>query len=188
MRKVTAALFSSIDGVVENPGEWQFDHFDEDMGTAMATALSTQDTVLLGRATYQQWADYWPGNTSDEFGGFINPIRKFVVSRTLSNDDLQWNNSELVDGELEDFVRRLKELDGGDIAVNGSISVVRQLLFAGLLDSLMLMIHPVVVGSGQRLFQPGDPLTRLKLIDSQITASGNALLTYGPRSGEQRPS
>ena len=188
MRKVTAALFSSIDGVVENPGEWQFDHFDEDMGTAMATALSTQDTVLLGKATYQQWADYWPGNTSDEFGGFINPIRKFVVSRTLSDEDLQWNNSELMDGELEDFVRRLKELAGGDIAVNGSISVVRQLLFAGLLDSLTLMIHPVVVGSGQRLFQPGDPLTRLKLLDSQITSSGNALLTYGPRSGEGEPS
>ena len=182
MRKVTAALFSSIDGVVENPGEWQFDHFDEDMGAAMEATLSTMDTVLLGRVTYQQWADFWPGNTSDDFGSFINPVRKYVASRTLSEDDLQWNNSRLMDGELEDFVRRLKEGDGGGIAVNGSISVVRRLLFAGLLDSLTLMIHPVVVGTGRRLFEPGDPLTRLRLADSQITSSGNALLTYGPRT------
>ena len=181
MRKVTAALFSSIDGVVENPGEWQFDHFDEDMGPLMEAVLATQDTVLLGRVTYQQWADYWPGNSEDEFGGFINPVEKFVASRTLSDGDLSWNNSRLMEGELEDFVRRLKERDGGDIAVNGSISLVRQLLFAGLLDSLTLMVHPVVAGSGQRLFRTGDPQTRLKLLDSQITASGNAILTYGPR-------
>ena len=182
MRKVTAALFSSIDGVVENPGEWQFDHFDADMGPLMAAALSTQETVLLGRKTYEQWADYWPDNTGDDFGGFINPVEKFVASRTLAQEDLRWNNSRLMDGELEDFVRRLKERDGGDIAVNGSISLVRQLLFAGLLDSLLLMIHPVVAGTGQRLFQPGDPRTRLRLTDSQITSSGNAILTYGPRT------
>lgn len=182
MRKVSASLFSSIDGVVENPGEWQYDHFDEDMGTLMATALSTQDTVLMGRVTYQQWADYWPGNTEDGFGDFINPVQKFVASRTLTEQDLSWNNSRLMDGELEGFVHRLKELDGGDIAVDGSISLVRQLLFAGLLDSLTLMVHPVVAGSGQRLFQPGDPRTRVKLLDSQITASGNAILTYGPRT------
>lgn len=182
MRKVTASLFSSIDGVVENPGEWQFDHFDSDLGELMGAALSTQDTVLLGRVTYEQWADYWPGNTDDEFGAFINPIQKFVASTTLADEDLEWNNSKLMDGELEDFVRRLKELDGGDIAVDGSISVVRQLLFAGLLDALTLVVHPVVAGSGQRLFQPGDPLTRLKLVDSQISASGNAVLTYGPRN------
>lgn len=181
MRKVTAALFSSIDGVVENPGEWQFDHFDEDMGPLMEAVLATQDTVLLGRVTYQQWADYWPGNTEDGFGEFINPVEKIVASRTLSDEDLSWNNSRLMDGELEDSVRRLKERDGGDIAVNGSISLVRQLLFAGLLDSLTLMVHPVVAGNGQRLFQPGDPRTRLKLLDSQITASGNAILTYAPR-------
>ena len=181
MRKVTAALFSSIDGVVENPGQWQFDHFDEDMGPLMETALATQDTVLLGRVTYQQWADYWPSNTEDGFGDFINPVQKYVASRTLTDEDLRWSNSALMDDELEGFVRRLKERDGGDIAVNGSISLVRQLLFAGLLDALTLMVHPVVAGSGQRLFHPGDPLTRLKLTDSQITASGNAILTYGPR-------
>ena len=182
MRKVTAALFSSIDGVVENPGEWQFDHFDEDMGPLMEAVLASQDTVLLGRVTYQQWADYWPGNTDDGFGDFINPVEKFVASRTLSDEDLSWNNSRLMDDELEPFVRRLKERDGGDIAVNGSISLVRQLLFAGLLDLLTLMVHPVVAGSGERLFQPGDPRTRLKLLESQITASGNAILTFGPRT------
>lgn len=184
MRKVTAALFSSVDGVVENPGEWQFDHFDQDMGALMMTALAPQETVLLGRVTYEQWAGYWPNNQEDDFGGFINPIEKFVASRTLADEDLTWNNTTLIDGELEDFVRRLKEGDGGDIAVDGSISLVRQLLFAGLLDSLTLMTHPEVVGTGQRLFRQGDPQTRLKLLDSQITSSGNAVLTYGPRSGQ----
>lgn len=182
MRKVTAALFSSVDGVVESPDQWQFDHFDEDMGSAMGAALATQDTVLLGRVTYEQWADYWPGNSNDEFGGFINPVEKFVASRTLAPADVTWNNSHLVEGELEGFVKRLKERDGGDIAVDGSISLVRQLLFAGLLDALTLMIHPVVAGNGKRLFEPGDPQTRLKLVDSSITRSGNAILTYGPRT------
>ncbi|MDN3904948.1 dihydrofolate reductase family protein [Arthrobacter sp. YD2] len=182
MRKVTSALFSSVDGVVESPNLWQFDHFDEEMGPAMEAALSGMDTVLMGRSTYEQWADYWPDPAhDDEFGLFINPVRKYVASRTLEGP-LEWENSSLIDGDLEDFVADLRTTEGGTIGVQGSISVVRQLLFAGLLDELTLMVHPVVAGSGQRLFRPEDPTTRLELKNSQVTSSGNALLTYGLRS------
>ena len=181
MRKVTSSLFSSVDGVVESPNLWQFDHFDEEMGPAMEAALADMDAVLLGRTTYEQWASYWPDpSNDDEFGQFINPVRKYVASRTLDGP-LEWENSSLIEGNLEDFVADLRMADGGTIGIQGSISVVRQLLFAGLLDELTLMVHPVVAGEGERLFRPGDATTRLELKNSQITSSGNALLTYSLR-------
>ncbi|WP_336714497.1 dihydrofolate reductase family protein [Arthrobacter sp. USHLN218] len=179
MRRVTSGLFHSVDGVVQSPDQWQFDSFDEELGAGMGDFMNRSDTVILGRTTYEEWAGYWPTAT-DEFGGFINPVQKFVASRTLSGD-LEWQNSQLIDGGLEDFVRELKQGAGGDIAVCGSISVVRQLLFAGLLDSLTLMQHPVVAGKGKRLFEPGDPTTRLVLQDSQVTSKGNVIMQYGLR-------
>jgi dihydrofolate reductase len=181
MRKVTAGLFHSVDGVVESPHLFQFDAFDDELGAGMDAMIKRVETVLLGRVSYQEWAGYWPTAT-DEFGSFINPVEKFVASKTLSGP-LAWNNSRLVEGPLEDFVAELKQGDGGDIAVCGSISVVRQLFFAGLLDELMLMTHPVVAGSGRRLFEAGDPTTRLELAASTITSKGNAVLTY-TRRGE----
>ncbi len=113
-----------------------------------------------------------------DFAGFINPVPKYVASRSLSGP-LEWENSHLMDAPLEEFVARLKETDGREIAVCGSVSVTRQLLFAGLLDSLTLMTHPVVAGSGRRLFEPGDPLTRLALHDEYRTSNGNVISTYG---------
>ncbi|MDK1327396.1 dihydrofolate reductase family protein [Arthrobacter sp. zg-Y1143] len=182
MRKVTSSLFSSVDGVVESPNLWQFDHFDEDMGPAMEAALADMDTVLMGRKTYEQWAGYWPDPAHDDgFGDFINPVRKYVASRTLDGP-LEWENSSLIEGGLEDFVTALRGSEGGTIGIQGSISVVRQLLFAGLLDELTLMVHPVVAGGGERLFRPEDPTTRLELKSSRITSSGNALLTYARRA------
>ncbi|AUI51489.1 dihydrofolate reductase family protein [Arthrobacter crystallopoietes] len=177
MRKVTSGLFHSVDGVVEAPDQWQFDSFDDELGAGLGDFINSTSTVILGRVTYEQWADYWP-TASDPFADFINPIEKFVASRTLSGN-LEWQNSRLIDGGLEDFVRELKKGDGDDIAVCGSISVVRQLLFAGLLDSLTLMQHPVVAGKGKRLFEPEDPTTRLFLQDSQITSKGNVIMKYG---------
>lgn len=135
-----------------------------------------------GRVGYQEWAGYWPGaGANDPFGGFINPVRKYVASRTLSGD-LEWQNARLMDAGLEGFVAALKEGDGGEISVCGSISIVRQLLFAGLLDSLTLMVHPVIAGSGRQLFEPADPVTRLTLQDSSHTSKGNAILRYGLRA------
>ncbi|MEE2570711.1 dihydrofolate reductase family protein [Pseudarthrobacter sp. J64] len=179
MRKLTAGLFHSVDGVVSDPFLWQFDSFDDELGNGMTEMMQRVDTVVLGRVSYQEWAGYWPTAPVDQdFAGFINPVLKYVASRSLSGP-LEWENSHLMDAPLEEFVAGLKESDGGDIAVCGSISVTRQLLFAGLLDSLTLMTHPVVAGSGRRLFEPGDPLTRLVLHDEYRTGSGNVISTYG---------
>jgi dihydrofolate reductase len=181
MRKVTAGLFYSVDGVVEAPNLWQFDSFDAELGAGMEQMMARVETGLLGRVGYQQWADYWPAAADDaSFGAFINPLQKFVASRTLTGE-LDWQNSRLMDAPLEEFVAGLKNGDGGDIAVFASISLTRQLLFAGLLDSLMLMVHPVIAGSGRRLFEDGDPVTRLELQDSERTSKGNMILSYGVR-------
>lgn len=181
MRRLTAGLFSSVDGVVESPHLWQFDSFDAELGTGMGEMIARVDTVLLGRHGYEEWAQYWPAaEAADPFGGFINPVRKFVASRTLRGD-LGWTNASLMDAPLEEFVRSLKQTDGGDIAVCTSISLVRQLLFAGLLDSLMLMIHPVVAGTGRHLFEASDPVTRLELQETTTTSKGNVLASYGLR-------
>ncbi|MET4589913.1 dihydrofolate reductase family protein [Arthrobacter sp. 754] len=179
MRKLTAGLFHSVDGVVSEPNLWQFDSFDEDLGKGMTSMMERVDTVLLGRVSYQEWAGYWPTATvDDDFARFINPMEKFVASRTLK-EPLEWQNSQVIEGPLEDFVKELKARDGGEIAVMGSISVTRQLLFAGLLDELTLMTHPVVAGSGRHLFLPDDPTTRLSLKDLYRTSKGNVISTYG---------
>jgi dihydrofolate reductase len=178
MRKVTSGLFHSVDGVVSEPNLWQFDSFDDDLGKGLTGVMERVDTVVLGRVSYQEWAGYWPTASADEgFARFINTVEKFVASRTLT-EPLEWQNSRLIQGPLEDFVASLKQGDGGEIAVMGSISLVRQLLFAGLLDELTLMTHPVVAGSGRRLFKPGDPTTRLSLTDQYRTSKGNVVSTY----------
>jgi dihydrofolate reductase len=177
VRKLTAGLFHSIDGVVEAPNLWQFDSFDAELGEELTDMMARVDTVLIGRIGYEQWSEYWPTAT-DPFGEFINPVEKFVASRTLSGE-LSWNNASLMDKPLEEFVADLKQTQGGEISVCGSISIVRQLFFTGLIDSLTLMTHPVVAGSGRHFFEPTDPTTRLVLQKSRITSAGNALLTYG---------
>jgi dihydrofolate reductase len=182
MRKLSAGLFYSIDGVAQSPNLWQFDSFDDELGAGMNSMMESVDAGILGRVSYEEWAGYWPNATEDnDFAAFINALPKFVASKTLP-DKLEWQNSQLIQGPLENFVQQLKATEGGDINVFGSISVVRQLLFAGLLDSLMLMIHPVIAGTGKHLFEEGDPVSRLELQDSQRTSKGNMILSYGLRS------
>jgi dihydrofolate reductase len=178
MRKVTAGLFSSVDGVVADPYTFQFDSFDDELGAGMTALMSTTTTGILGRHSYEEWAGYWPDSAPDDpFAAFINPLQKFVASCTLTAP-LAWENSTLIEGDLEAFVTELKQGDGGDISVFGSISVTRQLLFRGVLDELLLMVHPVIAGQGRRLFEPTDPTTRLELVHGATTTRGNALLTY----------
>jgi dihydrofolate reductase len=178
VRTVTAGLFSSLDGVVEAPNLWQYDSFDDELGAALGQVMERTDAVVLGRVGYEQWAGYWPDATADSpFADFINGVPKHVASRTMTGE-LDWSNASLIEGTLEDFVAGLKQGTGGDIAVMGGISVVRQLLFAGLLDELTVMIHPVIAGSGRRLFEPGDPRTRLALVRGSTTSAGNLLATY----------
>jgi len=179
MRKLTAGLFHSVDGVVEAPNLWQFDAFDAELGESLGKTLAQTDAVLLGRKGYEEWAGFWPGaGFDDDFKTFINSVPKHVASRTLAGP-LEWNNARLIAGDLETFVRDLKARPGGEIALMGGISLVRQLLFADLLDELTLITHPVVAGEGRRhLFEPGDPVTRLALTASTRTSKGNVVSTY----------
>lgn len=181
MRKLSAGLFHSVDGVVEAPNLWQFDAFDDDLGRALGQVIAGTDTVLMGRVGYSEWAGYWPNASADmDFARFINGVPKHVASRTLSGP-LAWQNATLVAGDLDAFVRDLKGRPGQGISAMGGIGIVRHLLFAGLLDELTLITHPVVAGSGRHLFEPGDPVTRLALKDTYRTAKGNVVSTYGVR-------
>lgn len=181
MRKLTAGLFHAIDGTVESPNLWQFDAFDDDLGVLLTGVIDNTETVLMGRKGYEEWAGYWPTAQQDEgFAAFINSVPKFVASRSLKGP-LAWQNSTVIDSDFEPFVRDLKHGSGRDISIMGGFSLVRQLLFAGLLDELILITHPVVAGAGQRrLFEPGDPTTRLRLLSSNRTSKGNVVSTYGP--------
>ncbi len=178
MRKVVAGLFISLDGVTESPDQWQFDNFDEDMLAGMTSQIGAQDAVLLGRVTYQEWAPFWPTSTDEPYASFINNTPKYVVSTTL--DKVEWKNSTLIKGNLTEEIAKLKQQPGKNIGVSGSPTLVRSLLQNDLLDELMLMIHPVVVGKGKRLFKEGSDLKRLKLVDTQTTRSGVVILTYQP--------
>lgn len=182
MRKLTAGYFHSVDGVIEAPNLWQFDAFDAELGALLGGVMAATDTVLMGRIGYQDWAGYWPNATADgDFADYINAVPKHVASRTLRQDQLTWQNSTLIQGDVVDFVRRLKAQDGGDIAVMAGISLARQLFFAGLLEELTLITHPVVAGKGKHFFEPTDPVTRLALKNSTVTSSGNVVVTYGLR-------
>jgi len=179
MRKVTAGLFSSIDGVVEAPNEWQ-PAFDEEMGAVLSRMLQEQDAVLLGRVTFTEWAGYWPTSTDEPFASYINSTQKYVASTTLGSVG-QWPNSTLIKGSVADFLAELRQQDGGTIGTAGSPSLVRSLIEQGLLDELTLMISPVVAGGGRkRLFADDAALTRFELAHAQPTSSGALIATYRP--------
>ncbi len=182
MRKVTAGLFSSIDGVVQAPNEWQT-AFDDEMGAALVRMLEEQDAVLLGRVTFEEWAGYWPTSTDEPFASWINGTHKYVVSRKLDSVG-QWANTTLITGSLPDFVADLKHRADGTIGTAGSPTLVRSLIEHGLLDELTLMISPVVAGGGRaRLFVDESPLTKFELLDAQPTSSGTVIATYRPIAG-----
>jgi dihydrofolate reductase len=179
MRKVTAGLFHSLDGAVEAPHEWQFDRFDDELGGLLTGVLGRTDTVIMGRKGFSEWAGYWPNAEVDAgFADFINAVPKHVATRTLTTLPA-WQNSSIIAGDLDTFVRELKAKDGGEIAVMASISVVNHLFLAGLLDELTLITHPVLAGGKYRkLFPDGTGTTRLELASSETTSKGNVVSTY----------
>ena len=182
-RKLVANLFYSVDGVASDPHLFQFDSFDASLGQLMTEALGEITDNVLGRVSYQEWAGYWPEATEGPdagFANFINGTPNHVASRTLTQEELTWENSQLISGDMLDYLRDLKEQPGGTIAVQGSLSVVRQCVEAGLMDELTLIIHPVIAGNGRRLFE-GTETQRLTLLRSQSTENGNIIATYGPR-------
>jgi dihydrofolate reductase len=130
--------------------------------------------------TYQEWAPYWPTATDEPFASFINSTPKYVFSSTLDKVEA-WKNSTLIKEDLAQAITQLKQLPGKNIGTAGSPSLVSSLLEQGLLDELILLVHPVVVGHGKRLFQDGDSLKRLNLLSSKTTRTGTVILTYQPR-------
>ncbi len=184
MRKISAGLFISLDGVVEDPHLWHFPYFNDEMGAAVTAQIGASDTLLLGRRTYDSFAGAWPereaaGGEDAGMAKSLGDARKIVVS----NQDLvfTWRNSELLQGDLVEAVTALKnESEGSDIAMSGSISVVRQLLAAGLIDELHLLVHPIAVRSGMRLFDEGEATLPLALIRSEAFETGVLNLVYGP--------
>ncbi|MEU2367603.1 dihydrofolate reductase family protein [Streptomyces pseudogriseolus] len=182
-RKIVASVFISLDGVVEAPDQWHFPYFDEEMGAAVGAGLSNADTMLFGRVTYDSFAGAWPGREAagEEDAGFakqLGDMRKIVFSR--SPLDFQWRNSEQAGDDVAEVAAALKQEPGGDIGLSGSISIIRQLLAAGLLDELQLIVHPIAVRKGMRLFDEGEPSIPLKLLKSETFSTGVLNLVYGP--------
>ncbi|MER5640211.1 dihydrofolate reductase family protein [Kitasatospora sp. NPDC002227] len=179
MKKLTAGLFVSLDGVVESPERWHFPYLNDELGRALGAQICAADTMLLGRSTYEEFAAHWAHQGSEvPFADRINGTPKYVVSNTLPAAD--WQNSTLLGGEgLAGRIAELKGQPGGDISVTGSVTLVRWLLAQGLLDELSLMVHPVVVGKGRRLFDEADASRyELDLVDFTTFRTGVVHLTY----------
>jgi dihydrofolate reductase len=183
MRKAIASEFVSLDGVFEAPDQWHFPYFDEEMGEEIGRAMAASDAMLMGRVLYEEWADFWPRQDPEEnpVAARMNGVRKYVVSTTLE-EPLEWQNSTLIAGDVAEEISELKRQPGKDIVISGSGSLVRSLLTDGLIDELGLMIHPVVVGSGKRLFEEGGERIALELVDSKTFSTGVVYLTYRPAS------
>jgi dihydrofolate reductase len=181
VRKIVAGLFISLDNVYEAPDKWHFPYFNDEMGAAVDEQMSASDTMLLGRVTYQEFAGYWPQQTSQDIdiADYMNNTPKIVVSNTLDSVD-EWQNSTLLKGNVAEELTKLKQQPGKNIGMTGSGTLVRSLLRDGLLDELRLLVHPIVVGSGKRLFEGGIGQTPLKLVDSKTFSTGVLSLTYQP--------
>jgi len=185
MRKLVAAEFVTLDGVMESPERWNMPYFNAEMGQAIAEGFAASDALLMGRVLYEEWAAFWPNQDPEEnpVAAQMNSLTKYVVSTTLA-EPLEWNNAELIGGD--DFPERVAEVKrqpGKDIVVSGSGTLVRALLRHGLLDELKLMVHPVVVGGGKRLFEEGEEQMTLELADAQAFATGVVYLTCRPADG-----
>jgi len=194
MKKIVVGTFLTLDGVMQAPGDpnedteggfkrggWQMPYFDADAGKIMDGVMAATDALLLGRKTYQIFAGYWPTAPADDpIAQQLNSIPKYVASRTLKKFD--WNNSTLIGKNLAEQVAKLKQ-DGagpGFISVTGSGVFAQSLMKLGLVDEYSLWIHPIVLGTGKRLFADGVVPANLKLVASQTTSSGVMILTYQP--------
>lgn len=182
MRKLVASFFISLDGVVQGPGPedgfelagWTMPYWDDDIAAFIQAGMGAADTLLLGRVTYQGFAAAFASSTGPD-AEIMNSYRKYVVSTTL--EQAEWNNSSLIKGNVAEEVAKLKQQPGRDIGMSGSGTLVQSLLQQGLIDELNLLIYPVVLGGGKRLFQDGSNLA-LKLTQSKTSSSGVLLTTY----------
>lgn len=193
MRKLIVNEFLSLDGVMQAPGSpdedreggfahggWQIPYFDEVFGKVAAEGIAEAGAYLFGRKTYQTMAAFWPSQPDDDmFAATLNGLPKYVASTTLS-EPLEWDNSTLLQSDVPKAVAELKEQNGKDIVVLGSGQLVQTLIENDLVDEFGLMIHPVVLGSGKRLFPDGNPKRPLRLIRSTTSTTGVVIASYAP--------
>lgn len=175
-RKLVSYLISSINGVVDDPQDWVFDRFDEEMVGHLRAIIDRQDAVVLGRNTYEAWADYWPRSDHEPFSSFINGTPKYVATNTL--EELTWEDSTVLGGDALAKIGELKEGPGGEIGVHGSATLVQSLIEARLLDELKLALFPSIAAEGQRLCERMAEPRRMELAGVEQTASGVLVLTY----------
>ncbi len=197
MRKIVVSEFLTLDGVMQAPGDpdedrsggfdhggWQLAYFDDIFGSTMMDAFAATGGLLLGRKTYEGFAGHWPNQPDDDpVAGVMNGLEKYVVSTTMT-EPLAWQNSTLIKGDLAGEITKLKKGSGKEIQVIGSGVLVQDLIREGLVDVFRLMVHPLVLGTGKRLFREGTATTRLRLVDSKPTSTGVLILTYEPETSE----
>ncbi len=190
MRKLRVIEFLSLDGVMQGPGSpeedteggfehggWAPPYQDEVLAKRAVEGMSATDAYLFGRKTYEKMAAYWPtAPREDPIADHLNRTPKFIASNTL--EDAEWENSTVLQGDVVQEVRRLKQLPGGNIAVLGSGDLVQTLIKHDLVDEYFLTVYPLLLGNGKRLFQVVDQPTRLRLVDSKSTTTGGVILTY----------
>jgi dihydrofolate reductase len=178
-RNLIVSEFLTLDGVMEAPEEWSFAFFSEEQQEYKHDELFASGALLLGRTTYETFATAWPERTDETgFADRINSLPKYVVSTSLK--EAEWNNSTIIDGDVAEEVAALKQEDGKDILVNGSGELVNTLVEHDLVDEYRLMVHPVVQGSGKRLFENANAPTTMNLVDTEAFSSGVVVLTYEP--------
>ncbi len=196
MPKISVTMSMSLDGVVQAPGRpdedtrdgfdsggWAVPYNDEVMAEKMGGGMASSGAMLFGRRTYLDFAGYWPHQTDNPFTPFLNAVHKYVVSNTLT-EPLPWQNSSLLPGDAATTVRELKAQDGPDLGIVGSAALVRSLIGAGLIDSLTLLIHPLVLGNGRTLFGQQGHEQQFQLVDNVATTTGVLIATYQPRSAQ----
>jgi dihydrofolate reductase len=192
--RIVVSEFLTLDGVMQAPGGkeedtegdfqyggWQLDndYSDDVAGGAIMESFEQAGGMLLGRRTYDIFAAYWPTSDEEPIAGVMNNMKKYVASSTLKAP-LEWENSELLEGDTIEAVRELKGQPGKDLLVIGSGDFAQTLIDNDLLDEYRLMIYPIVVGGGKRLFRNGNPLAKLTLTDSKTSTRGVVILTYRP--------
>jgi dihydrofolate reductase len=193
MSRVVVSNSVTLDGVMQAPGRpdedrrggferggWAQPYFDPVMGSVAAEGIAKGGALLFGRRTYEDFAAFWPNQTEDNpFTAVLNNFRKYVASTTLE-EPLSWSNSTLLEGDAAEAVARLKEQPGKDLVVLGSGDLVQSLMRRNLVDEYVLLIHPLVLGSGRRLFTDGGAFAALRLVDTKTTTTGVVIATYQP--------
>jgi dihydrofolate reductase len=177
--RLVATEYVSLDGVFEEPGHWSFPFFNDEAAQFKLAELQASDALLLGRKTYEGFAAAWPSMTDEAgFADKMNSMPKYVVSSTL--DTAEWPGSRLIKGDVAEEVRKLKQQPGGDLLLSGSAQLFNALMQENLIDLYRFMLHPIVLGKGERLFADGANERTLELTDTKPFSSGIVILEYEP--------